>query len=96
MREENEELRLTVVAKQLDIDNLKKQIADQSSTPLMFAKDQTRMDFWKLLTRIQSEQQQLHLEKETEMTKKIQQEARNEALEKLNEKLKAKVEDLED
>lgn len=52
LREENEELRLTVVAKQLDIDNLKKQLADGSSTPLMFAKDITRENFWKLLTRI--------------------------------------------
>lgn len=42
LRKENEELRVGTVAKQLDLDNLKKQITEGSATPLMFAKDNTR------------------------------------------------------
>ena len=48
---ENEDLRLKLVAKQLDLENLKKQIRDGSSTPLFFASDETRNDFWIMLTR---------------------------------------------
>ena len=63
VRQENEELRLRLVAKQLDLDNLKKQIDEGSANPLFFAKDKTRDDFWKIMTRIQAEQSNLHEQK---------------------------------
>jgi hypothetical protein len=43
------------VAKQLDLDNLKKQIESGSANPLFFAKDKTRDDFWRIMTRMQAE-----------------------------------------
>ena len=49
---EIDDLRATVVAKQLDIDSIKRQMSEGSGTPLMFATDKSRTDFWKLMTRI--------------------------------------------
>ena len=69
LRRENEELRVATVAKQLDLDNLKKQLTEGSATPLMFAKDSTREEFWKVMTRIQAEQaalQEKRLQLQTE------------------------------
>ena len=36
LESENEELRLSLVAKQLDVDNINKQLKEGSATPLLF------------------------------------------------------------
>ena len=36
LESENEELRLSLVAKQLDVDNINKQLKEGSETPLLF------------------------------------------------------------
>ena len=50
-----EELRLELVSKQLDRDNLKAQLINQSFSPLLFLNDYSRNEFWKMITRYESD-----------------------------------------
>ena len=72
LRDENEQLRLKVVAKQLDLDNITREMKNNSATPLMFAKEQSREDFWKLLTKQQTDMDEIFKQKEKNVLLKIQ------------------------
>jgi DNA-binding XRE family transcriptional regulator len=50
-----EDLRLELVSKQLDRDNLKSQLINQSFSPLLFLNDHSRSEFWKMITRYETE-----------------------------------------
>eukprot|EP00347_Sterkiella_histriomuscorum_P003709 403363246 len=50
-----EELRLDVVSKQLDRDSLKAQLINKSFSPVLFLNDYSRNEFWKMITRYESD-----------------------------------------
>jgi len=85
------DLRAQVVAKQLDLDYLKKSMADGAGTPLMFATDKSRHDFWKLMARVKAESEQLKLDKENYMFEKIELEGKLKTQEMLLDDLRKEL-----
>ncbi|CDW82716.1 UNKNOWN [Stylonychia lemnae] len=50
-----EELRIDLVSKQLDRDSLKAQLINKSFSPILFLNDYSRNEFWKMITRYESD-----------------------------------------
>lgn len=46
---------MDVVSKQLDRDSLKAQLINKSFSPLLFLNDYSRNEFWKMITRYESD-----------------------------------------